>query len=258
MALGHDPCENKFDVGGIMFTRFVLVRALAWATILFVQGGVHPAFADMTLSTSSDPTAGTAASDNGSALNSSLVRLLQEEHKALDAVGADRMREITLAPKVSLRPVKRGKDRVIPQISYSAEWLASQPVASGGSEWKCLTEALYFEARGESVKGQFAVAEVILNRVDSSRFPNSVCAVVNQGTGKRNQCQFSYTCDGRAETISEPAAYRNAGKIARALLDGAPRNLTVGATYYHNRSVRPRWSRTFTRTASIDGHFFYR
>jgi spore germination cell wall hydrolase CwlJ-like protein len=58
--------------------------------------------------------------------------------------------------------------------------------------------------------------------------------------------------------VHEPGAYRNVAKIARALLDGAPRNLTVGATYYHNHTVRPRWSRTFTRTASIDGHYFYR
>ena len=224
-----------------------------WVCVLAVVGSVSAVSADVTLSTSTNPT---AAQEAG--LSIRLARLLGDERRALSRVSVDRMRVISAAPSSSLRPKERGENRVIPSISYTRQWVASQPVATGGAEWQCLTQALYFEARGESVRGQFAVAEVILNRVKSSRFPNSVCSVVNQGTGKRNQCQFSYTCDGNPESIHEPAAYRNVGKIARALLDGAPRNLTVGATYYHNHSVRPRWSRTFTRTASIDGHYFYR
>ena len=224
-----------------------------WVCVLAVVGSVSVVSADVTLSTSTNPT---AAQEAG--LGIRLARLLGDERRALSRVSVDRMRVISAAPSSSLRPKERGENRVIPSISYTRQWVANQPVATGGAEWQCLTQALYFEARGESVRGQFAVAEVILNRVKSSRFPNSVCSVVNQGTGKRNQCQFSYTCDGNPENIHEPAAYRNVGKIARALLDGAPRNLTVGATYYHNHSVRPRWSRTFTRTASIDGHYFYR
>ena len=236
-----------------MRSRFEMLRTLVWICVFGLTTAAGTAHADMKLSTSSDPMANAEAG-----LNSQLTTLLGQERQALSRVNVERMRVITAAPTTSLRPVKRGQAPQVPQISYTREWLNSQPVASGGTEWQCLTEALYFEARGESVQGQFAVAEVILNRVKSSRFPNTVCAVVNQGTGKRHQCQFSYTCDGKAEVVNEPAAYSNVGKIARALLDGAPRNLTVGATYYHNHSVRPSWSRTFTRTASIDGHFFYR
>ena len=119
-------------------------------------------------------------------------------------------------------------------------------------------EALYFEARGETVKGQFAVAEVILNRVASPSFPDSICRVVNQGTGRKFACQFTYTCDGRAEIIHEPKAYDMVGKVAKMMIDGMPRTLTKGATFYHTKAVRPRWSRVFQRTATIGFHHFYK
>jgi spore germination cell wall hydrolase CwlJ-like protein len=163
-----------------------------------------------------------------------------------------------IAPLTSLRPVPRGAAPGQQQIEYSLAWLDKQPRPAGDSEWECLTEALYFEARGESVKGQFAVAEVILNRVRSRVFPNTVCAVVNQGTGKLHRCQFSYNCDGKSEAFHESRAYTRAGKVARILLDGGPRNLVVGATFYHTRAVSPNWSRQFIRTASIGSHYFYR
>lgn len=226
---------------------------------LAVAGSFTVASADVTISTSTDPTAQqTPPQLDEKALNKNLTWLLSIERHALSSMNPERMKLITSAPSVSLRPVARGDNRPVPSISYTRSWVADQPAATGGADWRCLSEALYFEARGESVKGQFAVAEVIINRVKSSKFPSSVCGVVNQGTGKINRCQFSYTCDGHPENINEPSAYRNVGKIARALLDGAPRNLTVGATYYHNHTVRPRWSKVFTRTASIDGHYFYR
>lgn len=106
-------------------------------------------------------------------------------------------------------------------VSFTRSWIDAQPKAKGGAHWKCLSEALYFEARGETVKGQFAVAEVIMNRVRSARFPDNVCGVINQGTGKRYQCQFTYTCDGYAEVIAEPRAWEMVGKVARLAMDGA-------------------------------------
>lgn len=143
-------------------------------------------------------------------------------------------------------------------IRYTRDWLARQPSAAGGAEWRCLAEALYFEARGETVKGQFAVAEVIMNRVASSRFPRSVCGVVHQGTGRKYGCQFTYTCDGLPEAIHEPGAWERVGKVARAVLDGAPRALTEGATHYHTTAVNPNWSAKYNRTARIGVHVFYR
>lgn len=144
------------------------------------------------------------------------------------------------------------------QISYDRDFLATLPKPEKNASWRCLTEALYFEARGEPVKGQFAVAEVILNRVDSSRYPNNVCGVVNQGTGRKFACQFSYTCDGKAEVINNRKAYNRLGKIADVMLKGGPRKLTQGATHYHTTAVNPKWARSFTKTVKLGAHLFYR
>ena len=141
---------------------------------------------------------------------------------------------------------------------YSKAYLGGLPVAKGGKEWACLTEALYFEARGETVKGQFAVGEVILNRVSSPSFPDTICGVINQGTGKKYQCQFTYTCDGRKEVIHEKKAYERVSKVARAAMDGAAKELTEGATHYHTTAVRPSWARVYKQTAQIGVHIFYR
>lgn len=149
------------------------------------------------------------------------------------------------------------------EISYSRAWIDSLPSvkkAKRDAEWLCLSEALYFEARGESVKGQFAVAEVILNRAEHGSFPSSVCGVINQGTasGRKYQCQFSYNCDGVTNRIHERDAYERVGKVARIVIDGAPKALTNGATHYHTKAVNPRWARTFERTTTIGVHHFYR
>ncbi|RMC36636.1 cell wall hydrolase [Paracoccus alkanivorans] len=118
------------------------------------------------------------------------------------------------------------------------------------TELQCLAEALYFEARGESREGQAAVAEVILNRVESSAFPSTVCDVVNQ------PMQFSYTIGGR-KTIRNKSAYQRVLAVAKESLLGAPRVLTSGATYFHTPSVRPAWSYRFQRTTRIGQHIFY-
>lgn len=173
------------------------------------------------------------------------------------------LRSVSYAPLASISPKPRGKMKraSAPKsrpLNYSRKYLDSLPVASGGPEWECLTEALYFEARGESVQGLFAVAEVIMNRVDSKRFPNTLCKVINQGTGRKFACQFTYTCDGRAEVIAEKRAYQRMGKVAKLMMNGAPRSLTSGATYYHTTAVNPRWAKTFRRTAKIGVHLFYK
>ncbi len=155
----------------------------------------------------------------------------------------------------SIRPAKRPAGI---GFRYSERWLARQPVVQGGPQWRCLTEALYFEARGESLKGQFAVAEVILNRVASRKFPNTLCGVINQGTGRKYACQFTYTCDGLSDKIRNRKAFNRLGKIAYVMMNGGQRNLTKGATYYHTTAVRPRWSRVFRHTTTIGVHKFYR
>jgi spore germination cell wall hydrolase CwlJ-like protein len=173
--------------------------------------------------------------------------LARIEKQGLKSAGQSRLEELLVQPAVA----KGG-------VQFSRSWIDAQPKATGAEQWRCLAEALYFEARGETVKGQFAVAEVIMNRVKSARFPGSLCAVINQGTGKKYRCQFTYTCDGHAEVIAEPKAFVRVSKIARLSMDGKVTGLTDGATHYHTTAVSPRWSRVFTRTAKIGVHLFYR
>jgi spore germination cell wall hydrolase CwlJ-like protein len=190
--------------------------------------------------------------DTDSAPNPFGAALLQE-HSGLGAMGGEKLSAISALPDAS-----EAAKSVLTGFERSVAWLSSQPAPAQDAEWNCLTEALYFEARGETVQGQFAVAEVILNRVDHPRFPNSICGVIHQGTGKKYACQFTYTCDGREEVINEPAIHDRLGRIARAMMDGAPRDLTFGATHYHTTAVAPRWASRFQKTASIGVHRFYR
>ncbi|WP_368188279.1 cell wall hydrolase [Aestuariibius sp. HNIBRBA575] len=183
-----------------------------------------------------------------------LEALLGSEREAIEVIPSARLSALTAPPPASARNI----ETTVSNFAYDNAFLATQPAPSGNAEWRCLSEALYFEARGESVRGLFAVGEVILNRVDSSRYPNSICGVINQGTGRQFACQFTYTCDGRPEHINEPAAFVRTGRIARLLMDGAPRDLTEGATHYHTRAVSPSWARRFPRTATIGVHHFYR
>ena len=180
-----------------------------------------------------------------------LKSLFNREQSALNSVPERRLSGLFgFKPKQSRTSAK--------DVQFTRAWLDAQPKATGDDEFACLAEALYFEARGETVKGQFAVAEVIRNRVNAGQFPGSYCGVINQGTGRRYQCQFTYTCDGHEEVIREKAAYEPVAKVARLVLDGAETGLTEGATYYHTTAVRPRWSSHFTKTARIGVHLFYR
>ncbi|MDA7425901.1 cell wall hydrolase [Thalassococcus lentus] len=182
-------------------------------------------------------------------------RLLTLEQRALSsASGAHLSRIVTPLPMPKAQTVAKGTGK----YPMTTEWLAKQPAPSGDAQWRCLSEALYFEARGETLKGQFAVAEVIMNRVKSSRFPNSVCGVINQGTGRKYACQFTYTCDGRPENINEPRAWERVGKVAKTVLTKGSPGLTKGATHYHTTAVKPNWSRTYTRTAKYGVHLFYK
>ena len=218
----------------------MLVRSLS---VLCAISG--PALAEVTVSLSNDPKSGFAAD---------LRRLMAEEHAALDATVPAVARDPgAFAPGQSPRPVRRASLPV-----DDPEWLAGLPPARGGPQWHCLAEALYFEARGETLRGQFAVAEVILNRVSSPRYPDTVCGVVQDGQSRRGGCQFSYACDGRPEVVTEPLAWERAGKVAQLVLAGNTTRLTDGATHFHTVRVRPNWSQVYPRTAQIGTHVFYR
>jgi spore germination cell wall hydrolase CwlJ-like protein len=130
------------------------------------------------------------------------------------------------------------------------------PIVLSDADFHCLAEAIYFEAGAEDPVGQRAVAHVILHRVRSPRFPDSVCGVVHDRN--RRGCQFSYWCDGRSDAMSDPLRWHAAKRAASEVLSGAHPDVTDGALFYHARFVKPRWSRKLQKTATIGGHIFYR
>lgn len=120
----------------------------------------------------------------------------------------------------------------------------------------CLAMAVYYEARGEHADGQLAVAEVVINRVQSPDFPGTVCEVVKQDTGpKKYDCQFSFYCDGKPEDPKEIAAWSTAKDIAEMALRGEV--LDHGATFYHATGVKPYWAKHFEFVGRIGDHMFY-
>lgn len=134
----------------------------------------------------------------------------------------------------------------------------------------CLALNIYHEARSSNLADQAAVADVVLNRVYDTRYPNTVCEVVYQARTKpswktgepvpiRNQCQFSWYCDGKDDTPTDQDAWINAQQIAYfMMLDERYRGITQGATHYHATYVSPEWAKDFALIGRIGAHVYYR
>ncbi|KSW27744.1 MULTISPECIES: cell wall hydrolase [unclassified Pseudomonas] len=121
----------------------------------------------------------------------------------------------------------------------------------------CLARSVYWEAKGASRGDMEAVANVVMNRVASKDFPDTVCAVVKQGSESKS-CQFSWWCDGRPDQVVEEKRYDLARDIARKALNRQLPDRTDGALYFHDRHVRPSWARTYLRTARTEHFLFYK
>lgn len=141
----------------------------------------------------------------------------------------------------------------IPQPKYSAEAL------------HCLAQNIYFEARGSNLADKVAVADVVLNRKKDNRYPNTVCGVVQQakldanGQPRRNQCQFSWYCDGKADKPHDADRWEEAKLLSyQILIHDRYRGITEGATHYHATYVNPRWASSFQMVGRIGEHIFYR
>ena len=141
---------------------------------------------------------------------------------------------------------------------FSKKALDSLRMPKMNREMKCLSEALYFEARGEQIEGQIAVADVIINRKNSNRFPSTICGVVSEGSHKKHACQFSYNCDGKLELIYDKKTYSRIAKLSSMILNGAFSDVTNGATFFHASEVSPSWSKKFQKTRKIGRHIFYK
>jgi spore germination cell wall hydrolase CwlJ-like protein len=124
---------------------------------------------------------------------------------------------------------------------------------------KCLAEAVYFEARGEAVRGQIAVAQVVMNRTFSGFYPTTVCGVVYQNKHRHYACQFTFACDNVADVVREPEMWDRAKKIAKAMLDGQLWLPEVDkSTHYHAYWVRPSWVHEMKKMYKFGVHTFYR
>ncbi|NKM49885.1 cell wall hydrolase [Rhizobium leguminosarum bv. viciae] len=152
--------------------------------------------------------------------------------------------------------------RFVPEIGpRDHAWAASvlAPSVFSAQEQQCLASGIYFEARGESVKGQAAVAQVILNRVRNPSYPKTICGVVYQNEDWRNRCQFSFACDSIKDRVNSEYHWRVARDVAMAVTSGKIWLPQVGsATHYHAVYVRPKWAKTMEKVGRIGLHVFYR
>tara|TARA_Y100000593_G_C4281034_1_gene322781 strand:- start:706 stop:1284 length:579 start_codon:yes stop_codon:yes gene_type:complete len=134
------------------------------------------------------------------------------------------------------------------------------------NDYHCLASNIYWESRNQSLGGKLAVGQVVLNRVDNKRFPDTICEVVKQTkfypSGKINlhDCQFSWYCDGKSDVPleNELDIYEESFILATKLLEKRPIDFTEGSTHYHNDKVYPYWADSLERTTRIDNHIFYR
>jgi spore germination cell wall hydrolase CwlJ-like protein len=124
---------------------------------------------------------------------------------------------------------------------------------------RCLANAVYWEARSEPLRGQMAVAQVVMNRVFSPFYPNDVCSVVYQNANRHLSCQFTFACDGKRKVINERGAWARANRIAKQTLDGKIYVPEVAkSTHYHAVYVHPYWVREMRKMVRYGIHSFYR
>ena len=139
-------------------------------------------------------------------------------------------------------------------------------------EAHCLAMNVYHEARNQPLAGQMAVISVTVNRVNDSRFPNTICGVVHEGPHRpswkdpevmipvRHRCQFSWYCDGKSDRIYDMDTFTRIYDLTSGVVDGSMKiaDITEGATHYHADYVEPAWAKTKTKTIEIEDHIFYR
>lgn len=169
---------------------------------------------------------------------------------ALDAIDS-----IADAPTLSSDMLERyAQDKFVPTV---------KKVKLSAAERLCLTQAIYHEARGESQEGQWAVANVIINRAMSHKFPSTLCGVVFQNADQGfHHCQFTFACDGKSDMGTERSAWVRASKMAQVAYTefqqgDRPGVVPNSALYYHTTAVNPGWSDKFKRVATIGAHVFY-
>lgn len=164
-------------------------------------------------------------------------------------------------------PAARPEPDLNPSMLSAYVETGYQPMAKrvelANAERDCLAQAIYHEARGESEVGQMAVANVIVNRARSGKFPATLCGVIYQNADKGyHRCQFTFACDGRTDAPGERRAWARSADLAKSVYVefalGEPVGAVPGsALYYHTTNVNPSWSNTYNTVAQIGSHIFY-
>lgn len=149
-------------------------------------------------------------------------------------------------------PLSRVANPIAPP--FVGSWLGAEREKAA----TCLANAVYYEANGEPLSGQRAVAQVVLNRLRHPRFPKTICEVVYQGSERPTGCQFSFTCDGSLARAPNPVRYKAAMGVANAALDGWVSVAAGQATHYHTLYVFPKWAPELPKLAVVGHHIFYR
>ena len=136
------------------------------------------------------------------------------------------------------------------------------------NEVYCMAQNIYFEAGNQPLAGKIAVAQVVLNRLDHPNYPGTMCDVIYQAKWKenwlgnmvpiRNQCQFSWFCDGKSDDPVDSPTWLNSLLVARDVVQGRYGDITEGATHYHNDQVHPYWADSLNETVVINNHIFYK
>ena len=174
---------------------------------------------------------------------------------ALDAIAGIAPQSTTPMPAMASEQLAYARA----QAPVTGGFATGQVIAASEKELWCLATAIYFEARGESYRGQVAVAQVVQNRVKDYRYPDTICGVVFQNQSRRNSCQFSFACDGIPEYTNDAKAWAQAQDIAKRFAAGELYLTEVGgATHYHATYVRPAWAPRMTKVTQIGLHVFYK
>jgi spore germination cell wall hydrolase CwlJ-like protein len=197
---------------------------------------------------------GFAVIRDGAVLDETAVSSYAARRRSLALDAIDRV-EISAEPALSPRVLSSYAEKhFVPTV---------KKVKLAEGEKLCLAKAIYHEARGESREGQLAVANVIINRAMSKKYPSSICGVVYQNADKgRYRCQFTFACDGRSEKTTERGAWDRSLRLAEAAFyeyqrGQRPDVVPSSVLYYHTTAVSPSWSGTFRRVAAIGAHVFY-
>jgi Cell Wall Hydrolase len=149
----------------------------------------------------------------------------------------------------------------LPQIGFAQTLSLDQASVIEANRTRaltCLSQAISYEAGNETVAGQEAVAQVILNRLRHPAYPKTICGVIYQGSERKTGCQFTFTCDGSLRRPRSAQSMAFAMAIAERVLEGGTSAIVGGATHYHANYVSPYWAPSLVKIATIGAHIFYR